>query len=47
LPGELVVARHKRGGAYKGGTSGIVGGNNYNEMWASRRVYGENDETEI
>jgi mannosyltransferase OCH1-like enzyme len=47
LPGGQVVARHKRGGAYKGGASGILGGNNYNEMWASRTVYGENNETEF
>jgi mannosyltransferase OCH1-like enzyme len=42
LPGNKVVARHKRGGANKGGISGIQGGNNYNEMWAKRTVYGEN-----
>jgi len=30
LPGNHVVARHKRGGSNKGGISGIQGGNNYN-----------------
>jgi mannosyltransferase OCH1-like enzyme len=47
LPGNQVVARGKRGGAYKGGISGIPGGNNYNEMWSARTVYGEITETEI
>lgn len=42
-PGGQVVARHKRGGANKGGFSGILGGNNYNEMWAAQTVYGENN----
>ena len=42
LPGNSVVARHKRGGAYKGGQSGVLGGNNYNEIWKARFVYGEN-----
>ena len=41
LHGNQVVARHKRGGANKGGISGVIGGNNYNEMWAARMVYGE------
>ena len=45
LPGNQVVARHKRGGANKGGISGILGGNNYNEMWSARKVYGEIDES--
>ena len=44
LPGKRVVARHKRGGANKGGVSGIIGGNNYNEIWAKRTVYGEINE---
>jgi hypothetical protein len=43
LPENQVVARHKRGGARNGGISGILGGNNYNEMWATRTVYGENN----
>jgi hypothetical protein len=41
LPGNQIVARHKRGGANKGGISGIIGGNNYNEMWDARTVYKE------
>jgi hypothetical protein len=41
LPGNNVVARGKRGGAFKGGVSGVIGGNNYNEIWAKRAVYGE------
>jgi len=41
LPGNQVVARHKRGGANKGGISGIQGGNNYNEMWFNRKIYNE------
>jgi mannosyltransferase OCH1-like enzyme len=41
LPGNHVVARHKRGGANKGGISGIQGGNNYNEMWFNRKIYNE------
>lgn len=41
LPGNRVVARHKRGGAFNGGNSGILGGNNYNEIWKARLVYGE------
>ena len=45
LPGNRVVARHKRGGANKGGISGIIGGNNYNEIWDARNVYGENNES--
>ena len=44
LPGNKVVARHKRGGANKGGISGIQGGNNYNEIWAKRTVYGEKNQ---
>ena len=47
LPRNQVVARGKRGGAYKGGISGIPGGNNYNEIWAARKVYGEITETEL
>jgi mannosyltransferase OCH1-like enzyme len=39
LPGNRVVARHKRGGANKGGISEIQGGNNYNEMWSKREIY--------
>jgi mannosyltransferase OCH1-like enzyme len=39
LPGNQVVARDKRGGAFNGGISGIVGGNNYNEMWLARTVF--------
>ena len=42
LPDGTVAARHKRGGAFKGGISGLVGGNNYNEIWRARQVYGEN-----
>ena len=41
LPKGYVVARHKRGGAHKGGMSGVLGGNNYNEIWRARSVYGE------
>jgi hypothetical protein len=41
LPGNHVVARGKRGGDHEGGISGIVGGNNYNEMWSARTVYRE------
>ena len=41
LPDGTVAARHKRGGAFQGGNSGLVGGNNYNEIWKSRVVYGE------
>ena len=44
LPENQVVARHKRGGADKGGISGILGGNNYNEMWDTRTVYGEKNQ---
>jgi len=44
LPEGQVIARHKRGGAKKGGISGIIGGNNYNEFWAARKVYGEVNE---
>lgn len=36
-----VVARHKRGGAFLGGVSGVPGGNNYNEIWRNRFVYSE------
>ena len=42
LPDGTVAARHKRGGASKGGISGLAGGNNYNEIWRARQVYGEN-----
>ena len=41
LPGNRVVARNKRGGAREGGISGIIGGNNYNEIWKNRLVYGK------
>jgi mannosyltransferase OCH1-like enzyme len=41
LPGNLVVARGKRGGAHKGGYSGIVGGNSHSVIWEDRNVYGE------
>jgi hypothetical protein len=44
LPGNKVVARHKRGGANKGGISGIQGGNNYNEIWTKGTVYGEKNQ---
>jgi mannosyltransferase OCH1-like enzyme len=40
LPNGDVVARGKRGGAYRGGDSRVFGGNNYNEMWRSGDVYG-------
>jgi mannosyltransferase OCH1-like enzyme len=39
LPSRGVVARHKRGGSYSGGVSGVKGGNNYNELWASNDIY--------
>ena len=39
-----VVARGKRGGANKGGVSGILGGNDYNKSWLERNVYGEKTE---
>jgi SAM-dependent methyltransferase len=42
LPDGTVAARHKHGGAFQGGNSGLVGGNNYNEIWKSKVVYGEN-----
>jgi len=41
LSNNIVIARHKRGGSRMGGNSGILGGNNYNELWANRRVYGK------
>jgi mannosyltransferase OCH1-like enzyme len=41
MPEGQVVARHKRGGANKGGISGIKGGNNYNEMWANKDIYAD------
>ena len=41
LPDGTVVARHKRGGAYSGGISGVLGGNNYNELWNRRAIYNE------
>jgi hypothetical protein len=44
LPGNQIIARHKRGGAFEGGISGISGGNNYNEIWSARKVYGEVNE---
>jgi hypothetical protein len=43
LPGNKVVARGKVGGKFLGGNSGVVGGNNYNEIWRDRNVYGEKD----
>ena len=42
LPNGQVVARNKRGGAFLGGNSGIIGGNNYNDIWKARNSYGEN-----
>ena len=39
LPNNQIIARHKRGGAYLGGQSGVAGGNNYNEMWLNRDIY--------
>jgi Glycosyltransferase sugar-binding region containing DXD motif len=39
LPRNRIVARHKIGGAFLGGQSGILGGNNYNEMWSNRDIY--------
>jgi len=41
LPNGTVAARHKRGGAYSGGISGVVGGNNYNDLWNKRAIYKE------
>ena len=41
LPANRIVARGKRGGANKGGSSGVLGGDNYNEIWKARMVYGE------
>ena len=39
LPDAGVIARHKHGGLYQGGQSGVKGGNNYNDMWRSREIY--------
>jgi mannosyltransferase OCH1-like enzyme len=39
LPENNVVGRHKVGGAFLGGHSGLSGGNNYNEMWTKRDIY--------
>jgi hypothetical protein len=43
LPVNYVFARHKRGGLFQGGVSGLVGGNNYNHIWRDRNVYGEDN----
>lgn len=45
LPGWGVVARHKRGGLYRGGQSGVQGGNNYNEMWNAGDIYSQESTT--
>ena len=39
LPGHGLVARHKRGGRYQGGQSGVQGGNNYNRLWIEKDIY--------
>ena len=39
---DFIIARGKIGGKFLGGNSGLNGGNNYNELWKSRSVYGEN-----
>ena len=39
LPGYGLVGRGKVGGHRKGGVSGVIGGNNYNEFWRARDVY--------
>jgi len=39
LPGNKVVGRGKVGGHSEGGVSGVVGGDNYNELWRTRDVY--------
>lgn len=44
LPSNNVVARGKVGGKFLGGISGVVGGNNYNEMWKERNVYTLDDQ---
>jgi Glycosyltransferase sugar-binding region containing DXD motif len=43
LPGRGVIARGKVGGRYKGGVSGVPGGNNYNVMWHEGTIYGTDD----
>jgi mannosyltransferase OCH1-like enzyme len=43
LPGLGVIARGKVGGRNLGGVSGVPGGNNYNEMWRERTIYGSDD----
>jgi hypothetical protein len=40
LPGQGVIARGKVGGRYRGGISGVPGGNNYNLMWREGTIYG-------
>lgn len=40
MPVKQVVGRGKGGGRPNGGVSGVAGGNNYNEMWRDRTVYG-------
>lgn len=39
FPGIGVVGRGKVGGKFRGGQSGVPGGNNYNQMWRERTVY--------
>ena len=39
---DFVVARGKIGGKYLGGKSELSGGNNYNTLWKSQGIYGEN-----
>ena len=46
LPGYGVVGRGKVGGKQLGGVSGILGGNNYNELWRDRDVYQNGPEFE-
>jgi hypothetical protein len=46
LPGNKVVARGKVGGTFAGGKSGLIGGNNYNQMWESKIVYPSRSETQ-
>lgn len=46
MPGFGIVGRGKVGGQFRGGQSGIPGGNNYNVMWRERTVYNPSvDET--
>ena len=40
LPERRVVGRGKVGGRGLGGVSGVLGGNNYNELWREHLVYG-------